>query len=81
MSLARVRGRCGCALPAARAAGARRGRAGMQLGEARFRIAVAPALVPVQLTPRAQRLARCAGRLRVRATVGGRAAEFVLRAR
>jgi hypothetical protein len=64
--------------------------AGWQLGAARFRIAVAPSIAPVRLTPTAQALAECAGRIRVRATVArlgtagtsaSRAVEFVIRAR
>jgi hypothetical protein len=43
---------------------------GAEVGEARFRIAVSPALVPVRLTARARRLAQCVRRLRVRATPG-----------
>jgi hypothetical protein len=65
-------------------------RAGSELGRARFRIAVAPALAPVQLTPGSLAIARCAGRVRVRASVGKRrtanaaaadSVEFVIRAR
>jgi hypothetical protein len=48
-------------------------RPGDQLGAEPFRVAVAPALVPVRLTGRARRLARCAGRIRVRAAVHDRA--------
>jgi hypothetical protein len=65
-------------------------RAGAELGAARFRVAVAPSIVPVRLSPAARRLTECAGAIRVRATVAkpgaARAAvaqsvEFVLRAR
>jgi polysaccharide biosynthesis protein PslG len=64
--------------------------AGSDLGAARFRIAVAPALAPVQLNPESLALARCAGSVRVRASVAKRSTakgaavepvEFVLRAR
>jgi hypothetical protein len=64
--------------------------AGSQLGAATFRVVVAPSVVPVRLTGAARALTRCAGRIRVRATVakpgsaqtpGARAVEFVLRAR
>jgi hypothetical protein len=60
--------------------------AGSQLGAARFRVAVAPSIVPVRLTAAARRLTECAGRIRVRATVAtqsadARAVEFVIRAR
>jgi hypothetical protein len=58
---------------------------GAELGAARFRVAVAPSIVPVPLSAPARRLAACARRVRVRATVAtaagaGRSAEFVLRA-
>src|SRR5207248_9836270 len=43
--------------------------AGFEIGATPFRIAVAPALVPVRLTAQGRRLADCAGRIRVRATV------------
>ncbi len=56
-------------------------RPGAQIGSARFRVAVAPALVPVRLTGWARRLARCAGRVRVRASVADQSVDFVLRAR
>jgi hypothetical protein len=64
--------------------------AGSQLGAAGFRVAVAPSIVPVRLTDGARRLTECAGRIRVRATVGkpgaartaaAHAVEFVIRAR
>jgi hypothetical protein len=64
--------------------------AGAQLGAARFRVAVAPSVVPVRLTDAARTLTQCAGRIRVRATVAkpsaartsvGRAVEFAIRAR
>ena len=64
--------------------------AGSQLGTARFRVIVAPSIVPVRLTGAARALTQCAGRIRVRATVaeprsaqtsGARAVEFVIRAR
>jgi hypothetical protein len=64
--------------------------AGAELGSARFRIAVAPAFVPVRLRSDARRVARCAGRVRVRASVGpvhrahaavAHSVEFELRAR
>ena len=42
---------------------------GATLGAASFRIAATPALVPVSLNGTTRRLARCAGSLRVRATV------------
>jgi hypothetical protein len=60
------------------------------LGRAAFRIAVAPAIAPVRLRASARRIAKCAGRIRVRASVapGNRAqaaavqaVEFDLRAR
>jgi hypothetical protein len=65
-------------------------RAGKRIGALRFRIAAAPALAPVALSPASVRLARCAGTLRVRATVGRRhlaetaaatSVEFTIRAR
>jgi hypothetical protein len=43
--------------------------AGTKLGAARFRIAVPPAIAPVRLRPTAAAAAKCAGRVRVRATV------------
>jgi hypothetical protein len=61
-----------------------------QLGAAGFRVAVAPSIVPVRLTDGARRLTECAGRIRVRATVGkagaartaaAHAVEFDIRAR
>jgi hypothetical protein len=64
--------------------------AGSRLGAARFRVVVAPSIVPVRLTDAARALTQCAGRIRVRATVanpssaqtsGARAVEFVIRAR
>jgi hypothetical protein len=64
--------------------------AGSDLGSAPFQIAAAPAIAPVRLRSRARRIAECAGRMRVRATVApadaARAAaahsvEFELRAR
>jgi polysaccharide biosynthesis protein PslG len=58
--------------------------AGAELGSAKFRVAVAPAIVPVRLTPGARRLARCAGRIHVSATAGSARAgtvKFVIRAR
>jgi hypothetical protein len=65
--------------------------AGADLGHARFRIAVAPAIAPVRLTRDAKQAALCAGRVRVRATVAPEGAahssavpppvEFELRAR
>jgi hypothetical protein len=64
--------------------------AGASLGTARFRVAVAPSIVPVRLTGAARRLALCAGRIRVRATVSkngsaraaaAHAVEFFIRAR
>jgi hypothetical protein len=61
-----------------------RRRAWSVLGTVRFRIAVAPAVVPVRLAPRDSRLARCSGRLRVRAAMAGAHAssgEFLLLAR
>jgi hypothetical protein len=63
--------------------------AGAQVGSAAFRIAAAPAIAPVRVRAEARRIARCAGRMRVRATVAaaGRAqaavahaVEFTLRA-
>jgi hypothetical protein len=63
---------------------------GSWLGAARFRVVVAPSIVPVRLTDAARELTRCAGRIRVRATVAkprsaptsaARAVEFVIRAR
>jgi hypothetical protein len=63
--------------------------AGSQVGSAAFRIAAAPAIAPVRVRAEARRIARCAGRMRVRATVAaaGRAqaavahaVEFTLRA-
>ena len=63
--------------------------AGTALGAARFRIAIAPAIAPVRLSTAARRIALCAGRIRVRASVSSgraeasaaRAVEFELRAR
>jgi hypothetical protein len=64
--------------------------AGSQLGAARFRVLVAPSVVPVRLTGAARALTQCAGRIRVRATVAqqgsaqtsvAHAVEFVIRAR
>jgi hypothetical protein len=52
------------------ACGARRFAAGAELGSVRFRIAVAPAVAPVRLRSAARGIARCAGRIRVRASVG-----------
>jgi hypothetical protein len=63
---------------------------GTELGSAGFRIAVAPAIAPVRLPSAARRVANCAGRIRVRATVGpddraqaaaARAVEFDIRTR
>jgi Glycosyl hydrolase catalytic core len=66
--------------------------AGAELGEAPFRVPVAPAIAPVRLSSDARRLAECEGRIRVRASVarwdskvasasGTRAVEFEIRAR
>jgi hypothetical protein len=64
--------------------------AGAELGAARFRVAVAPSIVPVRLSPAARRQTECAGAIRVRATVAkpraartavSHSVEFVLRAR
>ena len=64
--------------------------AGFEIGATPFRIAVAPALVPVRLTAQGRRLADCAGRIRVRATVAAqpgarataaRTVEFTISAR
>lgn len=69
--------------------GGRSRRAGSQVGSAPFRIAVAPALVPVRLTRASRALALCIKRMRLRATVAKPGAahialadsvEFVLRA-
>ena len=69
--------------------GGRRVRAGASLGSASFAIAAAPAIAPVRLRRAVRRIARCAGRMRVRATVGdpdvahaasAHAVEFTLRA-
>jgi hypothetical protein len=63
---------------------------GSELGNAPFRIAVPPAIAPVRLSRAARSLAKCAGSIRVRASVAGdeaahasasRAVEFVIRAR
>ncbi|MFL5894522.1 MAG: glycosyl hydrolase [Thermoleophilaceae bacterium] len=70
--------------------GRRARRAGSLVGAAAFRIAVAPALVPVRLTPGSRELARCVGRMRVRASAAtpgaahaaaAESVELVLRAR
>jgi hypothetical protein len=64
--------------------------AGTQLGSAPFRIAAAPAIAPVRVRAAVRRIARCAGRMRVRATVApadraqaaaAHAVEFTLRTR
>jgi hypothetical protein len=68
--------------------GGRRLAARAELGSADFRIAVAPAIAPVRLRTVARRVAQCAGRIRVRATVasttahaaGTQSVEFVIRA-
>jgi hypothetical protein len=62
---------------------------GAELGSTWFGIAAAPALAPVRLRSVARRVAKCAGRIRVRATVApdqaraaaARAVEFEIRAR
>ena len=90
----RMPGACGGTLRLQSARPVRCGRdsraAGAEIGRATFRVAVAPALVPVRLTRASRRLAQCIGRLRVRATVSrtgtaraaiARSAEFDLRAR
>jgi hypothetical protein len=78
-------GACGgvLRLRAARPVGCR-GRwmgAGTALGSASFRIAATPAIAPVRLRAAARRIVACAGRVRVRASAGARAVEFVIRAR
>src|SRR3954447_25696179 len=49
--------------------GSRTYAAGSDLGQARFRIAVAPAIAPVRLTRAAKAMAACAGRIRVQGSV------------
>ncbi|HEX6712051.1 MAG TPA: hypothetical protein VF066_01655 [Thermoleophilaceae bacterium] len=49
--------------------GGRRLAAGSKLGAVPFRIAAAPAIAPVRIRSAARRVARCAGRIRARATV------------
>jgi hypothetical protein len=70
--------------------GGRRLREGAGLGSAPFRIAAAPAIAPVRLRAAARAIVRCAGRIRVRATVAqpgaahaaaAHAVEFTLRSR
>lgn len=70
--------------------GKRRVARGAEFGAASFRIAVAPATAPVRIRAAARELAKCAGRIRVRATIGpdddaqasaAKAVEFDLRAR
>ena len=72
------------------ACGGRRMHAGSELGSAAFRIAAAPAIAPVHIRSAARAIAKCAGRVRVRATVAdperahvalARPVEFVLRGR
>jgi hypothetical protein len=60
------------------ACGGGKRRAGALLGSARFRIAAAPAVVPIRLRSADRRLARCAGRLRVRAGVAGTRVDFLV---
>jgi hypothetical protein len=61
---------------------------GSRIGSASFRIAASPSLVPVRLSHTLRTLAKCAGRVRVRATVsprpsgpGAKAVTFVISAR
>jgi hypothetical protein len=70
--------------------GAQRIAAGAELGSARFRIAATPAIAPVRVRSAARRVTRCAGRIRVRASVAAgesarataaHAVEFEIRAR
>jgi hypothetical protein len=52
---------------------------GFPLGSAAFRITASPAIVPVRILTATRRVARCDGRIRVRATAGADATTFDLR--